>query len=86
MNRLVALSFLLSAAYCQAQGLRAGVAKTDITPSGSEIMWGFEDRKTPANGTIDPLYARVLVLEAGGKRLALESCGRQALGGSDRCE
>jgi hypothetical protein len=51
--------------------LRAGVAKTDITPTGSEILWGFESRTTPATGTIDPLYARVLVLEAGGKRLAL---------------
>ena len=51
--------------------MRAGVAKVDITPGGAELMWGFEDRTTPANGTIDPLYARVLVLEAGGKRLAL---------------
>ncbi len=56
---------------CYAAALRAGVAKVDITPSGSELLWGFEDRTTPANGAIDPLYARVLVLQAGGKRLAL---------------
>jgi neutral ceramidase len=67
----VILAVLAAAVSCYAAALRAGVAKTDITPSGSELLWGFEDRTTPANGTIDPLYARVLVLEAGGKRLAL---------------
>ncbi len=71
MRTFIAFSLLIAAAQCHAAGLRAGVAKTDITPAGPEIMWGFEDRKTPSNGTIDPLYARVLVLEAGGKRLAL---------------
>lgn len=34
-------------------------------------MWGFEDRLTPASSTLDPLYARVLVLEAGQTRLAI---------------
>src|SRR5947208_14417026 len=71
MRTFITASLLLAAAQCQAAGLRAGVARTDITPRGNEIMWGFEDRKTPANGTIDPLYARVLVLEAGDQRLAL---------------
>jgi len=51
--------------------LRAGVAKVDITPSGGVPLWGFEDRLKPATGTLDPLIARVLVLEAGDKRLAL---------------
>jgi neutral ceramidase len=51
--------------------LRAGVAKVDITPKTHEPMWGFEDRTDPATGTLDPLYARILVLEAGGKRLAI---------------
>jgi hypothetical protein len=27
-------------------------------------MWGLEDRTTPAKSTLDPLYARVLELEA----------------------
>ena len=45
--------------------LRAGVARVDITPPAGEQMWGFEDRHQPATGTLDPLYARVLVLEAG---------------------
>jgi neutral ceramidase len=54
-----------------AESLRAGVARTDITPTGSVLQWGYESRKTPATGTLDPLYARVLVLEAGKTRLAL---------------
>ena len=52
-------------------GLRAGTAKVDITPATHEIMWGFEDRLAPAESTLDPLYARVLVLEAGDRRLAI---------------
>jgi hypothetical protein len=55
--------------------LRAGVARVDITPPAGEQMWGYEDRRQPAAGTLDPLYARVLVLEAGPstapRRLAL---------------
>jgi Neutral/alkaline non-lysosomal ceramidase, N-terminal len=54
---------------------RAGVARVDITPPGPEQMWGYESRHTPATGTLDPLYARILVLEAGAdsapRRLAL---------------
>lgn len=66
-----ALAVVAAATSSYGAGFRAGVAKADITPSGSERLWGFEDRTTPAKGTIDPLYARVLVLEAGSKRLAL---------------
>jgi neutral ceramidase len=51
--------------------LRAGIAKVDITPPGPEQMWGYESRHKPSSGTLDPLYARVLVLEAGQTRLAL---------------
>jgi hypothetical protein len=51
--------------------LRAGVSRADITPPGAERMWGYEDRHKPATGTLDPLYARVLVLEAGQTRLGL---------------
>lgn len=34
-------------------------------------MWGYSNRQSPATGTLDPLYARVLVLEAGRQSLAL---------------
>jgi hypothetical protein len=51
--------------------LKAGVAKVDITPPAGVRMWGYAARHTAAQGTLDPLYARVLVLEVGEKRLAL---------------
>jgi neutral ceramidase len=51
--------------------LRAGVARVDITPPVGMEMWGFGARKLPSEGTIDPLYARVLVLEASDKRIAI---------------
>jgi hypothetical protein len=51
--------------------MKAGVAKVDITPPAGVQMWGYFDRLTGAQGTLDPLYARVLVLEVGEKRLAL---------------
>ena len=59
------------AASAQTGGLRAGVAKVEITPPPGEKMWGYFDRQAGATGTLDPLFARVLVLEAGEKRLAL---------------
>jgi neutral ceramidase len=59
------------AASAQAAGLKAGVAKVEITPPLGEKMWGYFDRQVGAQGIMDPLFARVLVLEAGEKRLAL---------------
>jgi hypothetical protein len=43
----------------------------DITPPLGVQMWGYFDRLTGAQGILDPLYARVLVLEAADKRVAL---------------
>jgi neutral ceramidase len=62
---------LSSAVITHGASLRAGVAKVEVTPPAGEQMWGYEGRTQPATGALDPLYARVLVLEAGGKRLAL---------------
>jgi neutral ceramidase len=72
-NRFLGVvSILLLWGSCSASAeLRAGVARVDITPKTHEPMWGFEDRTDPATGTLDPLYARILVLEAAGKRIAL---------------
>ncbi len=59
---------------CEAAALRAGVAKADISPPPGLPMYGFLDRINDnklSTGTLDPLYARVLVLDAGEKRLAL---------------
>lgn len=65
------LAGLALAASAQAAGLKAGVAKVEITPPVGEKMWGYAARKEPAKGVLDPLYARVLVLEAGEKKLGL---------------
>jgi neutral ceramidase len=51
--------------------LKAGVAKVDITPPPGVPMWGFAARKTPSVGTLDPLFARVLVLDVDEQRIAL---------------
>jgi neutral ceramidase len=51
--------------------LRAGVAKVDITPPPGLPMYGYMDRTQLSTGALDPLYARILVLEVEGKRLAL---------------
>jgi hypothetical protein len=50
--------------------MKAGVAKVDITPPLGTQMWGYFDRLAGAVGVLDPLYARILVLESGNRRLA----------------
>src|SRR5208282_96952 len=67
----IAICVSLMACTAHAASLRAAVSKVDITPTTGEVMWGFETRTTPAKSTLDPLYARVLVLESGSQRLAL---------------
>ena len=65
---------LIAALPASAATLQAGVAQVDITPPPGLPMYGYFDRLTKnqvATGTLDPLYARVLVLEGGGKRVAL---------------
>jgi neutral/alkaline ceramidase-like enzyme len=66
---VVAISAI--AAPLSAAGLRAGVARADITPPTGLSMYGYMDRTQPATGTMDPLEARVLVLQAGNNKLAL---------------
>ena len=52
--------------------LKAGVGRVEITPSTFMPMYGYSNRKCgPANGTHDPLFAKVLVLESGGSRMAI---------------
>ena len=67
------LALLLTQVFClhlDCAEMKAGVAKVDITPPLGTRMWGYFDRLKGADGILDPLYARVLVLEAGNKRLA----------------
>jgi len=65
---------LASFVHLDAATFRAGVAKVDLTPPLGLPMYGFFDRikdNRLSVGTLDPLYARVLVVEAGERRLAL---------------
>jgi hypothetical protein len=80
------LVLVLAAATLQAAPLKAGVARIDITPPVGMDMWGFGARQYPSQGTIDPLYARVLVLESGSKRLALVTLDLGRSFGSDSLE
>ena len=67
---LLALTLPLQAQ--PAAGLKAGIARVEITPPTFMRMYGYANRKCgPANGTHDPLFAKVLVLESGGSRMAL---------------
>jgi len=68
-----ALGFLLACS-SYAATLKAAVAKVDITPPSGVPMYGFFDRiqkNKLSTGALDPLFARVLLLETGEKRLAL---------------
>jgi len=69
--RILTLALCLMSHSAKGAPLKAGVAKVDITPPTGVLMWGYFDRLTPSKATLDPLYARVLVLEAGETRLAL---------------
>jgi hypothetical protein len=71
LHGLFTLPILFLLPPLHAAGLKAGVARTEITPPLGCNMYGFSNRKGGATGVLDPLMARVLVLESGEKRLAL---------------
>src|SRR5262245_16907043 len=58
----------------QAEDLRAGAAKADITPPIGFPMWGYGARHDAGStGVLDPLHARALVLAVGNEKIALVS-------------
>ena len=65
------LCILWGASIAPCSPLKAGVARVDITPPAGLLMWGYSARRGVSEGTLDPLYARVLVLETGEKRFGL---------------
>ncbi|MGH9397434.1 MAG: neutral/alkaline non-lysosomal ceramidase N-terminal domain-containing protein [Terriglobia bacterium] len=74
LGSCVVLWALLVTSPLAGASLRAGVAKVDITPPPGLPMYGYFSRiknNQLSTGTLDPLYARVLVLEVGKERLAL---------------
>lgn len=68
---LFVLIWLSGAATVQSAEFRAAAAKADITPADSQQLWGYFDRKGPSTGKLDPLMAKILVLDAGEERIAL---------------
>ena len=51
---------------------KAGAAKRDITPQEPVPMWGYGERHAElSNGTLDPLQASVVVIQADGRKLAI---------------
>ena len=48
-----------------AAGLRAGVARIDITPRGEIWMAGYADRTHPSTGVVHPLWAKALAIDDG---------------------
>jgi hypothetical protein len=63
---------LFATAAAWAQEVRAGYAKVDITPAGPVYLGGYDLRAAPSDGIHgnDRLYARALVFEASGLRVA----------------
>jgi neutral ceramidase len=50
-------------------GLRAGAAQVDITPEAGVHLTGAIDLHRPAELVADPLYAKAVVFESGGRKL-----------------
>lgn len=55
---------------CLAEGVRVGVASVDITPPMGIPMAGYYHARG-ADGVLDPLYSKALVIESGEQRAAL---------------
>jgi hypothetical protein len=53
--------------------LSAGVATVDITPEPGKTLWGYSNRTHGATGTLDPLFAKVVVLRSGDTSVAIVS-------------
>lgn len=53
--------------------LRAGMAKTDITPVIPVKLYGYASRKTYSEGVHDPLSARVVIFENNDRKILLVS-------------
>jgi neutral ceramidase len=68
------VTWLLATSCADADDLRAGAAKVDITPPVGYPMWGYAARRdAPSTGVSDPLHARAVVLAAQTKKIAIVS-------------
>lgn len=72
ITRFIILAALVAAQPVLAADFKAGYAERDITPPAGLPMWGYGARHDlPAEGTRDPLFAKCVVIEANGEKLAL---------------
>lgn len=60
---LLVLVAWLTAARAAEPTWKAGIATTDITPTAAQWMAGYGARDRPAEGTLHPLFIKVLALE-----------------------
>ena len=71
---VVLFSFVLlissSTAFCQTKVLKAGIAKTDITPTESLYMGGYGLRVGPSDGVYGKIYIRAVVFDDGTNKVA----------------
>lgn len=66
-----ALLLLAAALPVWGAGLRAGVARVDITPEGPIWMSGYASRNHPSEGVRQHLYTRALAMDAGGGQVVI---------------
>lgn len=73
----LSLAFLLVvpilSSTAKADGLRAGAARVDVTPTEPVMLAGYASRTNLSQGVHDPLSARALAFEQDGARLVLVS-------------
>jgi hypothetical protein len=66
-----ALLLLAAALPVWGGGLRAGVARVDITPEGPIWMSGYASRNHPSEGVRQHLYTRALAIDGGGGKVVI---------------
>jgi neutral ceramidase len=70
---------LATAPTAQADGLRAGAGRADVTPPTGFYMFGWVRSDAQAQGQLTRLFARTIVLERGGRKVALVSADLGAI-------
>ena len=72
LTMLFISAFPLTSLQADDADFRVGFAQTDVTPQVPMPMWGYGARRDLlSQGTLDPLMAKAIVIEAGMNRVAL---------------
>ncbi|MDX6665920.1 MAG: neutral ceramidase, partial [Solirubrobacteraceae bacterium] len=78
---LLVLAILVPAAAAHAGTLTAGVGRADITPPTGYYMMGWVDSRAKPQGVWTRLFARAIVIERDGHKMALLSMDANAVAG-----